>query len=402
MPGGGRFVFWRGACYVPFWAGPRNTGLSYEWAETTPPADGFQDCVEPLMDKELRYGRVEILESTPARVRVRWTYQSCDFNYKVWGDLAWEDFCFYPDGFGTRTLTIQCALDGNYELSEFIILTPQGAFPFEVLPENLVDILFLDGEKRRLRFPYDPAKQGGLMQSRNLPAVYRVRMHREQQAAAIYFHPEDRQLPPVVFGGFQDKGHVVTPCYWGSHWPLARGQTTGGAIDDRIYSTPTHNSVMSWAMQRPPPLRALRKQAVDTLGREKEMRVETWAWLIGFADVPDERLLQWARGFANPPQLQVEGGIPDPSGFSHEQRAFRIQAIDREMTVFLTPAEIFVNPVFEIQNAPGNLTNVSIDGRALAKDRWAWDGKVLWINHTFEKPSAVSLKFNSRRRPVGR
>ena len=89
---------------MPFWAGRHGTGLSYEWAETGPLPEGFVDSVEPLMDKELRYGRVCIVESTAARVHVRWTYQSCDFNYKVWGDAAQEDFYFYPDGFGTRVL----------------------------------------------------------------------------------------------------------------------------------------------------------------------------------------------------------------------------------------------------------------------------------------------------------
>ena len=59
------------------------------------------------MDKELRYGRVEIVESTSARVHVRWSYQSTDFNYKVWGDEAVEDYYFYPDGFGTRVVDSQ-------------------------------------------------------------------------------------------------------------------------------------------------------------------------------------------------------------------------------------------------------------------------------------------------------
>ena len=126
------------------------------------------------MDKELRYGRVEIIESTTARVHVRWSYQSCDFKYKVWGDSAVEDFYFYPDGFGTRVLTIQSALDSDYELSEFIILTPQDAYLFSVLSTNLVDILFLDGEKRELTFPYAAASQGAKLQSRGQPAVYRV------------------------------------------------------------------------------------------------------------------------------------------------------------------------------------------------------------------------------------
>src|SRR5205814_3200389 len=143
--------------------GWHGTGLSYEWAYTGPLPEGFVDSVEPLMDKELRYGRVKIIESTPARVHVRWSYQSCDFTYKVWGDSADEDFYFYPDGFGTRVLTLQSVLDSNYELSEFIILTPQDTYPFSVLPDNLVNILFLDGEKRSITFPYDRASQGSKM-----------------------------------------------------------------------------------------------------------------------------------------------------------------------------------------------------------------------------------------------
>lgn len=53
LPNGSRFVFWRGACYIPFWAGKNNNALSYEWAETTPPPNGFKDSVEPLMDLSL-------------------------------------------------------------------------------------------------------------------------------------------------------------------------------------------------------------------------------------------------------------------------------------------------------------------------------------------------------------
>ena len=89
------------------------------------------------MDKELRYGRVRLVESTPARVHVRWSYQSCDFNYKVWGDSAVEDYYFYPDGFGTRVLTLQSdPKTANYELSEFIVLTPAVDLSVEYFPDQ--------------------------------------------------------------------------------------------------------------------------------------------------------------------------------------------------------------------------------------------------------------------------
>ncbi len=228
LPNGTRFVFWRGACYIPFWAGRYNTGFCYEWAETTPPPDGFVDSVEPLMDKELRYGRVEIVETSQDRVHVRWTYQSCDFNYKVWGDSAVEDYVFYPDGFGTRTLTLTSEPGRNYELSEFIILTPNNAYPFATLPEDVIEILFLDGEKRVIKFPFPEGVDSDRLNTRNLPAIFRIRLNKQEEMTGVYFNPMDRDLPQIVFGPFYDQGIQVTPAYWGSHWPLARARLPAG------------------------------------------------------------------------------------------------------------------------------------------------------------------------------
>lgn len=396
LPNGSRYVFWRGSSYVPFWAGARNTGFCYEWAETTPPPDGFTDCVEPLMDKELRYGRVEIVESTAARVHVRWSYQSCDFNYKIWGDSAVEEFYFYPDGLGTRVLTLQSAPDSNYELSEFIILTPQGTYPLDVMPANLVDILFLDGEKREIDFPYDPSRQGPKLKSRDVPAVYRVRLHKDDPATAIYFHAQDRSLPPVVYGPFTEAGQIATPCYWGSHWPLARGQTTGGAINDRIHSTPAHNSVMSWAMQRPPALRESRLHAIDMLGRSRLMQVQTWVWLIGTSDASDAHVLDLARSFSTPPSFDaLTGARLETETYAPARRAMRLIAEAPHISLSLRPDRVCVNPVFEIRNAPRGLASVTIDGSPLAPKTYAWDGRALWLGITLRAPTRIALEFGN-------
>lgn len=393
LPSGARFVFWRGSSYVPFWAARHNTCLSYEWAETTPPPGGYADCVEPLMDKELRYGRVRIVESTPARVHVRWTYQSCDFLYKVWGDSAVEDFYFYPDGFGTRVLTLQSDPAGDYELSEFIILTPQATYPLSVLPRNLVDVLFVDGQKRELSFPFLPAEQGEKAKSRGVPAVYRVRLHKDEPLAAVYFNPLDLKLPPTVFPPFFDKGQLVTPCYWGSHWPLARGKTTGWAIDERVHLTPCHNSVMSWARARPAPLRTARLETLDTLGRSRPMLVQTWAWLIGMSDAPDDRLLEWARSFSRPPSLELQGARLAPEPYSPERRAIRLVVDQKRVTVTMQPAPCCVNPVFELADAPRELSGVKLAGRALGAKEYAWDGKTLWLSATLQHKTTLELEF---------
>ena len=186
-------------------------GMSYEWAETTPPPDGFTDSVEPLMDKELRYSRVEILESSASRVHVRWTYQSTDFMYKVWGDAPVEDYYFYPDGFGTRVLSLTSAPGAQYEVQEMIVLAPQAAFPYQVLSPKMVDILFIDGEKREITFPPDgttgssPAsfsRQQGIGNPPRCPGGLRVRLNKDDFATAFSFNPVDAHLPKYLFSPF--------------------------------------------------------------------------------------------------------------------------------------------------------------------------------------------------------
>ena len=393
LPNGARFVFWRGSSYIPFWAGRHNTGACYEWAEIISQPSGAVDCVEPLMDKELRYSRVAIVESTDARVHVRWTYQSTDLLYKVWGDAVVEDYFFYPDGYGTRVVNLKADPANNYELSEFIILTPPGAYPFAVLPDAPVDALFLDGRKHAFRFPNPTAGAARPVDSGDVPAIYRLRLHKDEELAAVYFNPNETKRPPVVFGPFFDEGEMVTPCYWGSHWPLARGNATGNAIDDRIGLTPCHNSVMSWAGTRPRPLRTGEAVTLDTLGRSRPMTVRTWAWLIGMSDESDARLVERAKSFATPPALELRGAHVGFDGYAPEHRAMRLVAEAREIAITIKPDPPCVNPVFEIDGVPKSEARIALAGQPLDPSRYAWDGRTLWLDATIRTPTEVRVTF---------
>ncbi len=400
LPNGSRFVFWRGSSYIPFWAGTHNTGFSYEWAETTPPPDGFVDSVEPLMDKELRYGRVEILESTAARVHVRWTYQSTDFMYKVWGDAATEDFYFYPDGFGTRTLTLKSVPGADYELSEFIVLTPQSAYPLDVLPKTLAEMIYLDGSKEEISFPYRKKPGSGedffankIENTRKIPIVYRLHTHKDDAATAIYFYPGDLTMP-IAYAAFYDRGYLVTPAYWGSHWPLGRGTSTGRTIDDRIYFNPGHNSLLTWGMgNRPTPISTSRLETIDTLGKSKAMTVQCWSWLIAMTDVSDQKLIDWAQSFSQPPSVKLSGARLEFNDYVPERRAIRIAVEQPVANITLEPVSRCVNPVLELTGIPGKLASVSLDDRRLSKDGYSWDGHTLWLNATIDKPARITLRF---------
>jgi hypothetical protein len=391
LPNGSRFVFWRGSSYIPFWASRYNVGLCCEWAEIISPfPSGATDCVEPLMDKELRYGRVEIVESTTARIHVRWTYQSNDLLYKVWGDQAVEDYYFYPDGFGTRVLTLQRDPARNYELSEFILIAPQEVYPLSFVPSQPVDIMFADGESRQVSFPATATSLGA---PRETPAVYRVRLHKEEPASVVYFNPRERTLPRV-FGPFYDQGKLVTPAYWGSHWPLARGNATGSAIDERIHASPHHTSLMTWADAKPEPISTRTGPSVDALGNAKVMTIEQWVWMIGMTNAPDSEVMMRAQSFSAPPSIEATGARVHADGYVPERRAVRLVADGvTDVILKVKPNEACVNPVIEIVRAPGKLASVALDGRLLEPGKYAWDGGVLWLDRVFTDPVAIKLHF---------
>ena len=392
LPNGSRFVFWRGASYIPFWVGRYNTGLCYEWAETQPP-EGYTDCVEPLMDKELRYGRVRIIESTVSRVHVRWSYQSCDFHYKVWGDSAAEDYYFYPDGFGTRVLNLKSSGDTKYELSEFIILTPRATYPFSVLPSNLVDFLFMDGIKREILFPFFQSEQSEKLKTRDMPIVYRIRLNKKEKLSAIYFNPNDAFIPNI-FAPFSDRNVTVTPTYWGNHWPLARGRTTGYAINDRVQFTPAHNSIMTWGFEKQPvPVQRAELETLDALGAPKWMKLRQWVWLIGMTDSDDRQLLKWAHSFSHPPELDVKGARLAIDSYAPERRALRLVVEDAAVTVKIKPKVPCVNPVFELLDAPNNIINATLNDRKLTDVDYRWDGRTLWLKADIDEPVVMRLQF---------
>lgn len=392
LPNGGRFVFWRGTSYVPFWAGRHNTGLSYEWAETGA-LEGAVDCVEPLMDKELRYGRVQIVETTATRVHVRWSYQSCDFNYRVWGDAAEEDFYFYPDGFGTRVLTLRSVPGANYEVSEFIVLAPAEGYPLALLPDNPIRSLALDGTTALVPIPFvKKAAPAGPKP----PLVYRVRLHREETETAVYFNPRDpfRFEELVIFRPFYDRGYMVTPAYWGSHWPLARGNTTGGAIDDRLHVSPSHNSLMSWAQHRPEPVWSSVGPSNDTLGRSKVMQTQRWVWLIGVTDEADEQLIARARSFTDPASLELQGARFDIDSYVPERRAYRLIVEEKNVIVTIKPTTRCVNPVFELLDAPNRLVRLKLANRQLPPEEYTWDGRTLWLRAEIAERVELRLEFS--------
>ncbi len=291
----------------------------------------------------------------------------------------------------------------DYELSEFIILTPKGTYPFDLLPDEPVDALFLDGRKHTFRFPNPVVKAANQPEPGGVPAIYRLRIRKDEELAAVYFNPNETKLPPVVFAPFFDHGEMVTPCYWGSHWPLARGNSTGRTIDDRVALTPCHNSVMSWAGTRPTPLDTQNLVTLDTLGRSRPMVLRRWAWMIGMSDEPDNRLRDRARSFATPPSIEsLRGARLAYDGYVPERRAIRLIVEGRAVAFTIKPGPPCVNPVFEFDHVPGGQARVMLSGRMLQSGQYAWDGRTLWLDATIASPTELRVTFGGSNSSSGR
>jgi len=111
-----------------------------EWCETNSPND--LHCYEPIMDKQLRWSRVEIIENGPARVRVKWSYTLPDMRYRIFhGDTRAEEiYTIYPDGVAVREVVLCLGTKNNHggnanlwQVAEWILINGAGSNPLEVM-----------------------------------------------------------------------------------------------------------------------------------------------------------------------------------------------------------------------------------------------------------------------------
>ena len=135
-----RFVFWDKAQYVGCVDVGGGVWFTPEWCETNSPND--LHCYEPIMDKQLRWSRIEILERGPARVRVRWTYALNDMRYRIFhGDTRAEEiYTIYPDGVAVREVVLWPGTKNNHggnanlwQVAEWILINAAGTSPHECL-----------------------------------------------------------------------------------------------------------------------------------------------------------------------------------------------------------------------------------------------------------------------------
>ena len=409
-----KMVFWRGASYVPMWVSD-DVWSCWEWAETRGNREAnYRGPVEPLMDRELRFGRVRVIASHPARAIVHWRYPQSTRVYTIIDD-EWVDeyYYIYPDLVAVRKV-MGWFLEGSWhEINEFITVVPPDMHPrtaFE-LP-NSFSIFGLNGSQLDLNYPHpwkDWQTRWENLKKDNQHFVFKTNLkdrpkpfvgvknlwrlystdwegpYRGRHAEAIEAHKQAAALMPIE----QFVGGLEAPWMACWSWPVQRVPAIGTVV-----CQPKHyeNHPVHWCLMD------LEYQPTEhkLLGNQRELKV--WTHLTGLEVHVDP--VQLTRSWLNPANVSEVQGLRFRQ-YDLNQRAYVFDAIEN-ISVFrfqLQSAETAqIHPVIIIDRiAERSEIDLSFDGQAIDKEEFKYgfepltDGSlklVIWIDKSL--PASIT------------
>ncbi len=133
--GNGRFIFWRGSSYLPYWD---NKNGEKTFADEIIPRSGNGSKLMP--DKVNSFSVVKIIENSPEKVVVHWRYLPVftgqnPLKGKIATNFVDEYFSFSPDGKVTRTIKA-----GNYKFEDWADPKFEYLQTFNVSPNGISNI----------------------------------------------------------------------------------------------------------------------------------------------------------------------------------------------------------------------------------------------------------------------
>jgi len=365
-----RLTFWRGTSYVPCWALPE-AWLCYEWLEAEPYFYGAVDCVEPIMDKNCRYSRAEIVSSTPARAVVRWRYALTDSEQRIIRDEhAEERWTLYPDGIGTRHLRGFFG-DGWHENQEFLVINRPGCRPSMSLDPQAITFLDTEGHKQTPVWPkpgFSLADWPNTISIINLGEGPRPFMVTSDAPTQVKVWADPYLDKPDLFNSYP-------------HWPVTRGMLTSWLNDPAQFERPTHSNLVS-----------LVNDPIRSTDREKD-----WVWLIGMAE-SEQQAIEVARCWLKPGRIVPRRGLA-VKDYSLTERAYVLEDTGGngrfDFTLVPEPDVPIVNPAFIIRNWT-EPCRVSVAGAQEVRVERETDancyGLVIWARGRFAGPTKVHVE----------
>ena len=370
-----RLVFWQGAGYVPYWLTENGTGYTDEFLEgyaSECPDTG--DC-EPMSDKQDRYSRVNIVESTDARVVVHWRYALAEVVHYLgaepdpltgWFDWADEYWTVYPDGVAIRRQVLHPTdQTKGFEWQETIIINPPGRSPDDDINWDALTVGNMKGETATYTWqPKPPGEYGWIHQPDKIdkpdnPNIQVVNLKSTWKPFQI--------VPPIhawikIFTRAQS---IFSFGCW-NHWPITQIASSGRycvAADRASHGSLSH---IYW----------------DDYDRNDGSI--TKILMAGLTTKSAAELLPLAKSWVSAPPVDVKGDAFQSKGYDQAQRAFIVVREEAskpaalELTLRSSDSSPVVNPAIVLRNWGDAAAQLKIDGKPA---NWGKDFRRGFVKH---------------------
>ena len=402
-----RFVFWDKAQYVGCVDVGGGVWFTPEWCETNSPND--LHCYEPIMDKQLRWSRIEILESGPARVRVHWSYALNDMRYRIFhGDTRAEEiYTIYPDGVAVREVVLWPGIKNNHggnanlwQVAEWILINAAGTSPHDCL-QLPTPFTLRNGCGEVVEVPWPLPADNFDPFCWYYPQVAEWPMYVGQISLKARPNPfliicKNQALFPFMPCNACKGNHPYFNMFPGKnfyniykHWPVTDMEDFLEWVPagEDVGKVATHTSFMDVNF-------ALRRSGDDYIPTPDQGA--TWYMLVG-ATAPGTdgaELEQLAHAYQSPARVDV---LRDPGereelhrgrvlleGYDFALRAYILRKTGADaVRLVMTPGAPQINPVFVIDTWSSPSVHVCVDGQELRADQFQAqvhaDELVVWV-----------------------
>jgi hypothetical protein len=381
----GRYVLWHGVGYIPMMVTENGRWYSNEFNETW-----WEGCCEPMSDKKVVFGHVQVLEQGPARVVLKWRYPESNVGYRIYGQdpkTGWGDWCdwyftIYPDGTVTKRMRVYMSKMHSHEWQESMAIFGPDQHPEQVVETRpALYVATGGGEVRKYDWIDAPPKKVDYKD---------VILHVVNMKADYDPYTIAKFTGGNVYAARGPSPYSVFPAW--NHWPVAQIPSDGRFVhypDRAAHSSLTH---VNWA---------------DSRGFGDDGTFEEKVLLEGLSNAPPEKLLTLARSFVNPPAMTAAGeGLT--AAYDQNQRAYvltraRGDVSGMKVTIEASEQGPAFNPAIVVENWAGDApAKIKVDGQAAGKNMDVRqsvvprangvNALVIWMELTATKPVTLEME----------
>jgi hypothetical protein len=343
------FVLWKPANYFGMWF-LNNVGLTYECGECWGYASG--SCNEPMQDKKILYQNAEIIENTPARAVVRWTYALTNNNYDIFfNEWVEEYFTLFPDGNGIRRIALWSNTNYPHEIIQPQYIFPNGVLPGQMLEDVITRVFDLEGHVKENLL----GSTGGEMDYSKEWSEEILRMPlKNRKDPFMIIGKTDQLMPDLRISNllFQSSESRDIRYNLGAHWPINKLEV------DVFNIVSTDMPYHSWI-------------GLSQVQADNSRGPNVWTHFFGVTEKDDEYLKDVAASWLHPGKVEVKNGSYEFAGFNSVEHAYSFVPRSSKWTGLrftLTPGsrEKLIHPFIVLHEyGGGEAVSVLLNGKKL-------------------------------------